>query len=159
MVARKIPGDYAATPSEVDVPWNAGHPAHPPSLRDGRGMTARQSAMPPLSYTTSTTAERQEEQDLGTARGASTASFPADFAEARRIYRNEAVTCLIMCVAFALAIGHLYIYPDIFGVEICPPEDVPELELAFFHHGWTAMLTTFIIELVSVMLKIYSTSY
>ena len=57
------------------MPWNAGHPAHPPSLRDGRGMTARQSAMPPLSYTTSTTAERQEEQDLGTARGASTASF------------------------------------------------------------------------------------
>ena len=36
---------------------------------------------------------------------------------------------------------------------------VPELELAFFHHGWTAMLVTFLIEFVSVSLKIYSTSH
>ena len=67
-------------------------------------------------------------------------SFPADFAEARRIYRNEAVTCLIMCVAFALAIGHLYIYPDIFGVEICPPEDVPPGSVPWFSYFRSSFL-------------------
>ena len=38
---------------------------------------------------------------------------------------DEGRRCLLMCVAFAVAIVHLYIYPALFGVRIVDAAEVP----------------------------------
>eukprot|EP00854_Cymbomonas_tetramitiformis_P005605 gene5605-6791_t len=64
-----------------------------------------------------------------------------------------------MCTAFVVSLGHLYLYPDLFGVELCPSEDVPADERMIFHHGWSAMLVIALIEVISFCLKAWSTAH
>jgi hypothetical protein len=42
-----------------------------------------------------------------------------------QVARDEGRRCLLMCVAFAIAIAHLYIYPALFGVRIVDQAEVP----------------------------------
>ena len=51
----------------------------------------------------------------------------------------EARRCAVMLAGFAAALGHLHIYPALFGVAVVHPDDVPVREQLYFHHGWTAM--------------------
>ncbi|KAK3281553.1 hypothetical protein CYMTET_10665 [Cymbomonas tetramitiformis] len=76
------------------------------------------------------------------------------FALSKSIYLGEARITAIMCTAFVVSLGHLYLYPDLFGVELCPSEDVPADERMIFHHGWSAMLVIALIEVISFCLKV-----
>jgi putative membrane protein len=81
----------------------------------------------------------------------------ACFSEVKSIYKGEVLKCLGLCAAFVLAVFHLYIYPEVFNVEIASVEEIPEREIEYFHHGWTAMLTVSLIEVWTVLLKVSCT--
>merc|ERR1740129_2361500 len=63
----------------------------------------------------------------------------------------------VLCAAFVAALLHLPIYSDVFGVEGVDGDVIPELERGFFHHGWTCMVVVFLVEVITVALKVWST--
>ena len=79
------------------------------------------------------------------------------FARVNQIFMREAGLCLVLCLAFVVALLHLPVYSEWFGVEVLDAEAVPHDELGFFHHGWTTMLVVFLIEGITVLLKVWST--
>lgn len=81
------------------------------------------------------------------------------FARVSAIFGREAKLCALLCVGFLVALFHLPLYSSVFGVELVDAEDIPDAELQYFHHGWTCMVVAFLIEVITVLLKLWSTRH
>ena len=76
------------------------------------------------------------------------------------MFLKEAALCTLLCFGFVVAVLHLQVYQHVFSyLKVLRADEIPERELIYFHHGWTCMLTVFLVEVITVLLKWWSTKH